>query len=141
MIVSRQPSRPSLQPNTSDTCCSHYLLNPMTTHQTARGTYSAQELHRLRATCSQPKLREAIEKHEGEDADLVKGSLVFHAPPTSSTNSTNATTQAPLGCFCTCSYSRRSITLIIYIFQFLSCSACTRTVHPHTIYIDTWWQH
>lgn len=45
----------------------------MTVDKTTRRVYSADELHRLRATCSQPKLREAIEEHEGEDAELVKG--------------------------------------------------------------------
>ncbi|KAH9827054.1 hypothetical protein Tdes44962_MAKER09858 [Teratosphaeria destructans] len=43
-----------------------------TTTQSARRTYSAEELRRLRNATSQPKLREAIEEHDGEDAELVK---------------------------------------------------------------------
>jgi hypothetical protein len=39
----------------------------------ARRIYSAEELHRLRNTDSQPKLREAIEEHDGEEAELIKG--------------------------------------------------------------------
>ena len=38
-----------------------------------RRVYSAEELHRLRDTTSQPRLREAIEEHDGDDAELVKG--------------------------------------------------------------------
>jgi hypothetical protein len=49
----------------------------MTNNKTTRRVYSAEELHRLRASCSQPKLREAIEEHDGEDAELVKG-MVCH---------------------------------------------------------------
>ena len=45
----------------------------MTADKVTRRVYSSEELHRLRGTCSQPKLREAIEEHEGEDAELVKG--------------------------------------------------------------------
>jgi len=41
--------------------------------KTARRVYSAEQLHRLRASFSAPKLREAIEEHDGEDAELVKG--------------------------------------------------------------------
>ncbi|KAK1821281.1 hypothetical protein LTR12_004339 [Friedmanniomyces endolithicus] len=37
-----------------------------------RRVYSAEELHRLRDTTSQPRLREAIEEHDGDDAELVK---------------------------------------------------------------------
>ncbi|KAK5696679.1 hypothetical protein LTR97_007983 [Elasticomyces elasticus] len=37
-----------------------------------RRVYSAEELHRLRGTTSQPKLCEAIEEHDGDDAELVK---------------------------------------------------------------------
>lgn len=44
-----------------------------TAEKTARRVYSAEQLHRLRATSSAPKLHEAIEEHDGEDADLVKG--------------------------------------------------------------------
>jgi hypothetical protein len=40
---------------------------------TARRVYSAQELHRLRDSSSQPKLREAIEQHDVGDAEVVKG--------------------------------------------------------------------
>lgn len=47
----------------------------MTDDKTTRRVYSAEELHRLRASCSQPKLREAIEEHDGEDAELVKGKV------------------------------------------------------------------
>lgn len=45
----------------------------MTDDKTTRRVYSAEELHRLRSTCSQPRLHEAIEENEGEDAELVKG--------------------------------------------------------------------
>lgn len=45
----------------------------MTVGKSTRRVYSAEELYRLRGTSSQPKLREAIEEHEGEDAELVKG--------------------------------------------------------------------
>lgn len=45
----------------------------MTVDKSTRRVYSAEELYRLRGSCSQPKLREAIEEHEGEDAELVKG--------------------------------------------------------------------
>lgn len=51
----------------------------MNNDKTTRRVYSAEELHRLRASCSQPKLREAIEEHEGEDAELVKG-IICHTP-------------------------------------------------------------
>ncbi|KAK0944224.1 hypothetical protein LTR29_004356 [Friedmanniomyces endolithicus] len=37
-----------------------------------RRVYSAEELYRLRDTTSQPRLREAIEEHDGDDAELVK---------------------------------------------------------------------
>jgi hypothetical protein len=40
---------------------------------TARRVYSAQELHHLRDSSSQPKLREAIEQHDVGDAEVVKG--------------------------------------------------------------------
>jgi hypothetical protein len=42
---------------------------------TARRVYSAQELHRLRDSSSQPRLHEAIEQHDGEDAEIVKGTF------------------------------------------------------------------
>jgi len=45
-----------------------------------RRVYSAEELYRLRDTTSQPRLREAIEEHDGDDAELVKGT----SAPTSS---------------------------------------------------------
>jgi len=45
----------------------------MTVQKSTRRVYSAEQLHRLRGTCSQPKLSEAIEEHDGEDAELVKG--------------------------------------------------------------------
>lgn len=47
----------------------------MAGNQVTRRVYSAEELHRLRLSCSQPKLREAIEEHDGEDAELVKGKV------------------------------------------------------------------
>lgn len=47
----------------------------MPSSKTARRVYSAEELQRLRGTHSQPKLREAIEEHDGEDAEIVKGML------------------------------------------------------------------
>lgn len=51
-------------------------LQIMTTaEKTARRVYSAEQLHRLRASSSAPKLHEAIEEHDGEDAELVKGTL------------------------------------------------------------------
>jgi hypothetical protein len=51
-----------------------------TTTKSARRTYSAEELQRLRFRVSQPRLREAIEEHDGEDAELVKGmSLPLHS--------------------------------------------------------------
>lgn len=40
---------------------------------TSRRVYSAEELHRLRGSQSQPKLHEAIEEHDSEDAEIVKG--------------------------------------------------------------------
>ncbi|KAM0717113.1 hypothetical protein Q7P37_006965 [Cladosporium fusiforme] len=43
-----------------------------TAEKAARRVYSAEQLHRLRASSSAPKLREAIEEHDGEDAELVK---------------------------------------------------------------------
>ena len=55
-----------------------------TADKTARRVYSAEQLHRLRASFSAPKLREAIEEHDGEDAELVKGvssSCSRHPPP------------------------------------------------------------
>ena len=39
----------------------------------ARRVYSSEELHRLRDSKSQPKLCEAIEEHDANDAELVKG--------------------------------------------------------------------
>ena len=49
----------------------------MAADKTARRVYSADELHRLRSSQSVPKLQEAIEEHDGEDADLIKGSLAW----------------------------------------------------------------
>lgn len=57
---------------------------PMATNAVARSTrrvYSAEELHRLRNTQSQPKLSEAIEEHGSEDAELVKGMMIPTASP------------------------------------------------------------
>jgi len=50
--------------------------------KTARRVYSTEELHRLRESSSAPRLSEAIEEHEGEDAELIKGeqNVTFHAP-------------------------------------------------------------
>lgn len=47
------------------------------TNKTTRRVYSAEELHRLRSSCSQPKLDKAIEEHDSEDAELVKG-IICH---------------------------------------------------------------
>jgi hypothetical protein len=44
-----------------------------TAERTTRRVYSAEQLHKLRASFSAPKLREAIEEHDHEDAELVKG--------------------------------------------------------------------
>lgn len=49
--------------------------------KSTRRVYSAEELHRLRGASSQPKLRESIEKHDSEDAELVKGMLGPFIPP------------------------------------------------------------
>ncbi|KAK3117574.1 hypothetical protein LTR53_000899 [Teratosphaeriaceae sp. CCFEE 6253] len=48
----------------------------------SRHVYSAEELHRLRDTKSQPKLCEAIEEHDGDDAELVKATLSVAQLPT-----------------------------------------------------------
>lgn len=45
----------------------------MTATKVTRKVYSAEELHRLRGSQSQPKLHEAIEERDGEDAEIVKG--------------------------------------------------------------------
>jgi len=45
----------------------------MSDTKSTRRTYSAEELHRLRGRVSQPRLSEAIEEHDAEDAELVKG--------------------------------------------------------------------
>jgi hypothetical protein len=55
----------------------------MTNKKVTRRVYSAEELQRLRAQCSQPKLREAIEELDGEDAELVKGTICHPCTPTS----------------------------------------------------------
>ena len=47
-----------------------------TADRTTRRVYSAEQLHKLRGSFSAPKLREAIEEHDGEDAELVKGTLL-----------------------------------------------------------------
>lgn len=51
-----------------------------TTDRTTRRVYSAEQLHKLRGSCSAPKLREAIEEHEREDAELVKGTSLPSLP-------------------------------------------------------------
>lgn len=51
----------------------------MTAPKSTRRVYSAEELHRLRNTISAPKLREAIEENDGEDAELVKGKPTYFA--------------------------------------------------------------
>jgi len=53
-----------------------------TADKTTRRVYSAEQLHKLRGSFSAPKLREAIEEHDGEDAELVKGILLLssHLP-------------------------------------------------------------
>ncbi|KAK1067982.1 hypothetical protein LTR33_011247 [Friedmanniomyces endolithicus] len=65
-----------------------------------RRVYSAEELHRLRDTTSQPRLREAIEEHDGDDAELVKG---MSAPTSSDYNlprlSIDTSALAALYCF------------------------------------------
>lgn len=53
----------------------------MTEPKGTRRVYSADQLQRLRASCSQPKLREAIEQLDGEDAELVKGIIWRYAKP------------------------------------------------------------
>ena len=53
----------------------------MTVPRSTRRVYSAEELHQLRNTVSQPKLREAIEEHDAEDAELVKGKRTFATLP------------------------------------------------------------
>ena len=47
-----------------------------TADRTTRRVYSAEQLHKLRGSFSAPKLREAIEEHDREDAELVKGTLL-----------------------------------------------------------------
>jgi hypothetical protein len=49
--------------------------------RTTRRVYSAEQLHKLRGSFSAPKLREAIEEHDGEDAELVKGTSLPFSPP------------------------------------------------------------
>ncbi|KAK4617772.1 hypothetical protein CLAFUR4_12162 [Fulvia fulva] len=44
----------------------------MTGSKTTRKVYSAEQLHRLRGSQSQPKLQEAIEAKDSEDAEIVK---------------------------------------------------------------------
>jgi hypothetical protein len=60
--------------------CVHIAMT--TAERTTRRVYSAEQLHKLRASFSAPKLREAIEEHDHEDAELVKGtSPVLLLPP------------------------------------------------------------
>lgn len=47
----------------------------MAAGHTTRRVYSAEQLHSLRDTKSQPLLSEAIEEHDGVDAELVKGMI------------------------------------------------------------------
>jgi hypothetical protein len=64
---------------------------------TARRVYSAQELRRLRDSSSEPKLREAIEQHDGVDAEVVKGTSESGAAHTHS----RAHLKANFDLFCT----------------------------------------
>lgn len=50
-----------------------HLAAETTLPKTTRRVYSVEELQRLRGVQSQPELREAIEKHDSEDAEVVKG--------------------------------------------------------------------
>ncbi|KAF2482871.1 hypothetical protein BDY17DRAFT_136638 [Neohortaea acidophila] len=64
-------------PESPPSTCSRFLPLPsshldMAGEQVTRRVYSAEQLYRLRVSCSQPKLREAIEDNDGEDAELVK---------------------------------------------------------------------
>lgn len=52
--------------------------------RSTRRVYSAEQLHKLRGSCSAPKLREAIEEHDSEDAELVKGTSLPLPPPPAS---------------------------------------------------------
>jgi hypothetical protein len=61
----------------SDCVCSVMTMADRTT----RRVYSAEQLHKLRGSFSAPKLREAIEEHDGEDAELVKGTSLPFFPP------------------------------------------------------------
>jgi hypothetical protein len=54
-----------------------------TADRTTRRVYSAEQLHKLRGSFSAPKLREAIEEHDSEDAELVKGMSLSPPPPRS----------------------------------------------------------
>ena len=82
MLADHDPERESLanvdilpQPLTLPVTRIEAALVAMTGQQVTRRVYSAEELHRLRGSCSQQKLREAIEEHDGEDAELVKGKV------------------------------------------------------------------
>lgn len=66
----------------------------MTLDKTTRRVYSAEKLYRLRGTCSQPKLREAIEEHDGEDAELVKGEFATACTTVSESWHRNTTARA-----------------------------------------------
>ena len=82
---SRRDAAPFPYQNPSNRQPSQYPSVSMTTaDKTARRVYSAEQLHRLRASFSAPRLREAIEEHDGEDAELVKGvssSCSYQTPP------------------------------------------------------------
>lgn len=83
----------------------------MASMRTNRRVYSAEELHRLRGTTSQPKLREAIEAHDGDDAELVKGTQ-FATPAALSARPT--------------SYVNKHPTLLIFPDQQLAHRTCQR---------------
>jgi hypothetical protein len=70
-IPSRQDA--ALSPQSNRQPVQSQSVSMTTADKTARRVYSAEQLHRLRASFSAPKLREAIEEHDGEDAELVKG--------------------------------------------------------------------
>lgn len=53
------------------------IARNMTAERSNRRVYSAEHLRRLRSTASQPtlQLHEAIEEHDADDAELVKGTI------------------------------------------------------------------
>jgi hypothetical protein len=67
-IPSRQDA--ALSPQSNRQPVQSQSVSMTTADKTARRVYSAEQLHRLRASFSAPKLREAIEE---QDAELVKG--------------------------------------------------------------------